>query len=96
MIRSTDAGVAYEDTVKYLSESEYEVTGLVFELAGYLVPEVYETVPVMLLDSLEAIEADRIVALVEYVADHADYLVVVLLPKDAAAFSDTHHRIKEI
>lgn len=39
---------------------------------------VYETMPVMLLDSLETIDADRIFALVEYVADYADYLVLPL------------------
>jgi uncharacterized protein YbaR (Trm112 family) len=96
VIRSTDAGAAYEDTVDHLSESEREVTGLVFALAGYLVYEVYETVPVMLLDSLEAIDADRIDALVEHIVAHADYLVVALLPEDAAALSDTYHRITEI
>jgi chromosome segregation ATPase len=96
VIRSTDSGSAYEDTVDHLSESEREVTGLVFALAGYLVHEVYETVPVMLLDSLEAIDADRIAALVEHIADHADYLVVALLPEDAAALSDDYHRIEDI
>jgi chromosome segregation ATPase len=96
VIRSTDTGAAYEDTVDHLSESEREVTGLVFALAGYLVHAVYETVPVMLLDSLEAIDADRIAALVEHIAAHADYLVVALLPEDAAALSDDYHRITEI
>jgi chromosome segregation ATPase len=96
VIRSTDAGTAYEDTVEHLSESEREVTGLVFALAGYLVHEVYETVPVMLLDSLEAIDADRIAAFVEHIADHADYLVVALLPEDAAALDQDYQRITEI
>jgi hypothetical protein len=68
----------------------------VFALAGYLVHEVYDTVPVMLLDSLEAINADRIAALVEYVADHADYLVVALLPEDANALDQDYQRITEI
>jgi hypothetical protein len=35
VVRSAD-GTAYEDTVAHLSESEREVTGLVFALAGYL------------------------------------------------------------
>jgi DNA repair exonuclease SbcCD ATPase subunit len=96
VIRSTDSGAAYEDTVDHLSESEREVTGLVFALAGYLVHAVYETVPVMLLDSLEAIDADRIAALVEYVADHADYLVVALLPEDASALNQDYQRVTEI
>jgi hypothetical protein len=32
----------------------------------------------MLLDSLEAIDVDRIVVLVEYIANYTDYLVVAL------------------
>ncbi|WP_330630826.1 archaea-specific SMC-related protein [Halocatena halophila] len=96
VIRSTDSGVAYEDTVDHLSESEREVTGLVFALAGYLVHEVHETVPVMLLDSLEAIDSDRIATLVEYVAEHAEFLVAALLPEDAAAVDQQYDRITEI
>ncbi|WP_290819264.1 archaea-specific SMC-related protein [Halovivax sp.] len=96
VVRSTDADVAYEDSIDHLSESEREVTGLVFALAGYLVHEVHEVVPFMLLDSLEAIDADRIARLVDYIADYADSLVVALLPEDAAALDDELPRISEI
>jgi DNA repair exonuclease SbcCD ATPase subunit len=92
VVRSTDSGAAYEDTVDHLSESEREVTGLVFALAGYLAHEVYETVPFMLLDSLEAIDAERIADLVEYFGTHAEYLVVALLPEDATAV-DADYRV---
>jgi hypothetical protein len=78
VIQRTDAGAADEDTVAHLSETEREVTGLVFALAGYLVHTIYDTVPVMLLDSLEASDADRIAALVEYIANRAGYFVVAL------------------
>ena len=54
VIRKSSPGVTYEDTVAHLSESEREVTGIVFALAGYLCHEVYEELPFMLLDSLEA------------------------------------------
>jgi hypothetical protein len=37
VIRSTGAGIAYEATIDRLSESEHEVTGLVFALAGYFI-----------------------------------------------------------
>jgi peptidoglycan hydrolase CwlO-like protein len=96
IVRQTDSGVTYEDTIDHLSESEREVTGLVFALAGYLAHEVYETVPFMLLDSLEAIDSDRIAALVEYVEGFSDHLVVALLPEDAAALPDTYSRISDI
>lgn len=96
VIRSTDGGTTYEDTVDHLSESEREVTGLVFALAGYLVHDVYELVPFMLLDSLEALDSERIAHLVEYFSDSADQLVVALLPEDSAALDERYHRITEI
>ncbi|MFW5977610.1 MAG: chromosome segregation protein SMC, partial [Halohasta sp.] len=96
VVRSTDDGRAYEDTVGHLSESEREVTGLVFALAGYLVHEVHEELPFMILDSLEAIDADRIAALVDYLSEYAETVVVALLPEDAQALDDDYHRVTEI
>jgi DNA repair exonuclease SbcCD ATPase subunit len=96
IVRTTDNGAAYEDTIEHLSESEREVTGLIFALAGYLVHDLHETVPFMLLDSLEAIDSNRIAELVEYFADYAQYLVVALLPEDAQALDDEFHRITSI
>ncbi|MFB6297731.1 MAG: archaea-specific SMC-related protein [Salinirussus sp.] len=96
VIRSTEDDVTYEDEFEHLSESEREVTGLVFALAGYLAHEVYEEVPFMLLDSLEAIDSGRIATLVDYLGEYADYLVVALLPEDAAALDDDYERISEI
>jgi DNA repair exonuclease SbcCD ATPase subunit len=96
VVRSTENGAAYEDTIDHLSESEREVTGLIFALAGYLVHDLHETVPFMLLDSLEAIDADRIAKLVEYLADYAPYLVVALLPEDAQALDESYTRIRSI
>ncbi|WP_435320951.1 archaea-specific SMC-related protein [Haloarchaeobius sp. TZWSO28] len=96
IIRESESGTAYEDTISHLSESEREVTGLVFALAGYLVHEVYEEVPFMLLDSLEAIDSDRIGRLVEYFKDYPDFLVAALLPEDADAVEESHPRISQI
>jgi chromosome segregation ATPase len=96
IIRQTESGTTYEDAITNLSESEREVTGLIFALAGYLAHEVYETVPFMLLDSLEAIDSDRISRLVDYFAGYSDFLVVALLTEDAQALPDTHNRITEI
>ncbi|WP_135667378.1 archaea-specific SMC-related protein [Halorhabdus rudnickae] len=96
VVRTTENGVAYEDTIDHLSESEREVTGLVFALAGYLVHDLYEEVPFMLLDSLEAIDSSRIARLVEYFAEFATFLVVALLPEDAQALDDEYTRITSI
>jgi DNA repair exonuclease SbcCD ATPase subunit len=93
VVRETADGAVYEDTVDTLSESEREVVGLIVALAGYLVHEVHEVVPFVLLDSLEAIDAERIAALVEYFADYAPYLIVALLPNDAAALPEEYTRI---
>lgn len=93
VVRSTTDGSVYEDTVETLSESEREVIGLVVALAGYLVHRVYETVPMMLLDSLEPIDSERISRLVEYFAEHAEYLVVALLPEDAETLDDEYARV---
>jgi hypothetical protein len=96
VVRSTDDGTTYEDTVDHLSESEREVTGLVFALAGYLVHDVHEVVPFVLLDSLEAIDSERIAHLVSYFEEYVSYLVVALLPEDARALDDEYRRITEI
>ncbi|PHQ46758.1 chromosome segregation protein SMC [Halorubrum sp. C3] len=96
IVRTSSDGTAYEDTVDHLSESEREVTGLVFALAGYLVHDVYERVPFVLLDSLEAIDSERIARVVNYFRTYADYLVAALLPEDATALSDEYDYIEQI
>ncbi len=96
VVRTTGDGAVYEDTVAHLSESERELTGLVFALAGYLVHDLHETMPFMILDSLEALDAQRIASLVDYFADYASYLLVALLPEDAAALDSGYQRVKEI
>lgn len=93
IVRETDDGAAYEDTVDTLSESEREVTGLIVALAGYLVHDVAEYVPFILLDSVEAVDSNRLVDLVEYFAEHTAFLTIALLPEDAAAFPDDLHRV---
>lgn len=96
VIRSDAEGTVYRDAVAHLSESERAVTGLVFALAGYLAHEVYEELPFMLLDSLEVIDANRIARIVEYFSDYVEYLVVALLPEDAAAIDVEHEVVSEI
>ena len=96
VIRSTDSGSTYEDAIEHLSESEREVTGLVFALAGYLVHDVHDRLPFILLDSLEALDSDRIAALVEYFEAYAAWIVVALLPEDAAALDDDHRVVTSI
>lgn len=90
LVRETSDRKAYEDTVDHLSESERNVIGLVVALAGYLVHDVHEVVPMMLLDSLEAIDSERIAELIDYFAEFVPYLIVALLPEDAEALTDEY------
>lgn len=96
VVRTTDDGAVYEDTVDHLSESEREVTGLVFALAGYLAHDLHEAMPFVLLDSIEAIDSDRIGTLVDYLDEYAPYLVVALLPEDAAAVGPGYNEVTGI
>jgi hypothetical protein len=96
LVRQMDSGATHEDRVENISESEREVTGLIFALAGYLAHEVYEECPFMLLDSVEAIDADRLTHLVGYVEEHSEYLIVALLAEDAAALSDYYEYVQNI
>ena len=85
VVREGPDGSAYEDTVETLSESEREIIGIVSALAGYLVHDVAETVPFILFDSVEAIDADRLATIFEYVEEYATFILAALLPEDAAA-----------
>jgi peptidoglycan hydrolase CwlO-like protein len=96
IVRSDPAGTIYRDTVDHLSESEREVTGLVFGLAGYLVHDVHEVVPLMVLDSLEAIDSERLADLLAYVEEYSECIMVALLPEDAAAVDDDYGYIRDI
>jgi chromosome segregation ATPase len=96
IIRRTTSNTTYEDTVENLSESERKVTGLVLALAGYLAHDLHERVPFMLLDSIEAIDTDRLALLVDYLGEYSDYLVVALLTEDAQGLSDAYERVTEI
>ena len=85
--RETADGTAYQDQIETLSESERNVIGLVVALTGYLVHDVHEICPVMLFDSIEMIDGDRINRLIDYFSSYQDYLVAALLPGDADALT---------
>jgi len=85
--REIDGNVR-EDSPENLAESEREMIGLVLGLAGYLVYDVHEVAPVLVLDSLGAFDADRTQRLVEYFSDHADLLLAAIHPEQAAGMTD--------
>ena len=47
-------------------------------------------------ETREAVDAERIAALIDYFKEHVDYLIVALLPEDAAALDDDYQRITDI
>jgi len=96
IVRQTKSGTTYEDTISNLSESEREVTGLVFALSGYLAHDIYETVPFILLDSVEALDTSRVATLVEYMSAFSEYLVVALLPEYDDVLTEDYPRIIDI
>jgi DNA repair exonuclease SbcCD ATPase subunit len=80
-------GSTANEVVSNLSESERTVTSLVFALTGYIVHDVGERIPVVMMDSVEMIDAQRLEALLEYVKDDIEYLIVTTLPEDTDAMS---------
>jgi chromosome segregation ATPase len=78
-------GAVREDTVASLSESEREVIGLVLALAGYVTYDLDDITPVLGMDTLGALDADRVARLLEYVRGTPDFLVAAVLPENAGS-----------
>jgi len=76
-------GAVREDSIEHLAESEREVIGLVLGLAGYLVYDVGEITPLLLIDSLGAFDATRTERLVEYFSDSTRNLLATVHPEVA-------------
>lgn len=89
VVRSTADGAAYEDTIDTLSKSEREVIGLVVALAGYIAHGVSSELPIVVIDAVEMLDADRIYGLLTYFKQHADYVVTAVLPEEADELDGT-------
>ncbi|GAB6863051.1 archaea-specific SMC-related protein [Haloplanus litoreus] len=83
VVRTTDDGTVYRAPVDTLSKSEREVVGLVIALAGYLVHDVAASVPVVVVDAIEMLDAERIRGLLDFFDEHARYVVAAVLPEEA-------------
>lgn len=80
-------------TLDELSEQEREFVGLAFSLAGYLVYNIYERVPFVLVDSPVAVDTDSVDALAELLSAYADYVVLSVNPDEVAALPGEYHAI---
>lgn len=94
VVRTTEEKVAYEDTIETLSTSEREVIGIVLGVAGYLAHDVSETVPFLLLDAIESIDAERTYRLLSYLSNHTEYLLATAHPEDKNDAPDEFHQIE--
>jgi DNA repair exonuclease SbcCD ATPase subunit len=83
VVRANQEGRVYDDTIESLSKSEREVIGLIVALAGYLVHDVGESVPFLVVDAVEMFDAERIDGLMELFGEHAEYVVAAILPEEA-------------
>jgi chromosome segregation ATPase len=70
-----------EASLDALSEGELELIGFVAALAGHEAFGVAETVPVMLVDGVGALDEDNLQALVEYLQGRVEYLVFTAYPE---------------
>lgn len=59
-----------------------DLTVLVIALAGYLVYDVAETLPAVVVDAIEMLDAERIQGLLDVFSDHARYVVGAALPEE--------------
>lgn len=82
IVRSTEDGAAYEDTIDNLSKSEREVISLVVALAGYLAHDVADVLPIIVIDAVEMLDAERIEGLLAYFSQYANYVVMAVLPEE--------------
>jgi chromosome segregation ATPase len=74
-------GTIHRSPVTHLAESERETIGFVLGLAGYLAYDLAETVPMLLLDSMGAFDAERLASLIEFFAERTEYLLVAVYPE---------------
>jgi len=88
-------GVATQDSIENLSESEREVTSLILAITGYKIHNVQDVFPIALVDSVEMVDAQRLEQLLNYLSDYPDYLIVAALSEDVDAM-DIEDNITEM
>lgn len=83
IVRKRESGATYECKLQHLSESERTVIGLILALTGYLVHDVADVCPVVVLDSIEMIDAERVTAFLSVLEDLVEsrWNLVALLPE---------------
>lgn len=83
--RSTDKDVIYHDmdSVKTLSKSELEVIGITVMISGYMVNELRNHFPYILLDELTFMDNKRLKRLMDYMEKIAPSIILTKLPPES-------------
>ncbi|MEY7851065.1 archaea-specific SMC-related protein [Natrarchaeobius sp. A-rgal3] len=89
IVAREEDGVTRQDTIHNLSESEREMVGLVLALAGYIAYDVADAVPILVIDTLGAFDAERATGLLEYFTDESPLLITALLPDNEAVLAQS-------
>lgn len=74
-----------EASLDALSEGEVELLGIVTALAGYEAYDVADVVPVILLDSVGDLAGENLGPLVQYLGNHATFVVTTAYPEQSVA-----------
>lgn len=82
--RKTDKDSIYRDmdSIKTLSKSELEVIGLAVMISGYIVNNLKEYFPYILLDELTFLDNKRLKALMDYMEKIAVSIILTKLPPE--------------
>ncbi len=80
VVRLNKAGAGYSDTVKSLSKTEKEVSGLILLLSGYRAYKIGEKYPFFVIDEINFMDTQRLTTFIDHVKETARSIVVMTIP----------------
>ncbi len=80
VVRLSKAGAGYSDTVKSLSKTEKEVSGLILLLSGYRAYKIGEKYPFFVIDEINFMDTQRLKIFIDYVKETARTIVIMTIP----------------
>jgi DNA repair exonuclease SbcCD ATPase subunit len=80
VVRLSKAGAGYSDTVKSLSKTEKEVSGLILLLSGYRAYKIGEKYPFFVIDEINFMDTQRLKTFIDHVKETARSIVIMTIP----------------
>jgi DNA repair exonuclease SbcCD ATPase subunit len=80
VVRLNKAGAGYSDTVKSLSKTEKEVSGLILLLSGYRAYKIGEKYPFFVIDEINFMDTQRLTTFIDHVKETARSIVIMTIP----------------